>query len=118
MSLLNEYMETCALYEKRRVSDGVGGWEVGYVKGAEFLAAIVPVSTSTAIIAEAQGMKKIFNVTTAKNAPLSFHDVFQRVSDGKFFRVTSDGADTKTPDSASFQVSQVTAEEYQMEAET
>jgi hypothetical protein len=38
--------------------------------------------------------------------------VFRRESDGKIFRVTSDGDDKKTPPSAGLDMRQVTAEEF------
>jgi hypothetical protein len=51
-------------------------------------------------------------VTTPKAMNLQYHDVFRRVEDGKIFRVTSDGDDNATPSRSTFQVRQVTAEEY------
>ena len=42
---------------------------------------------------------------------LSYNDIFKRKSDGKIFRVTSDGDDKYTPDSAILNMRQVTAEE-------
>jgi hypothetical protein len=63
-------------------------------------------------IAEAQGVKSLYTITTTKNVNLQFHDVFKRVSDNKIFRVTSDGDDNKTPASASLNMRQVTAEEF------
>jgi translation elongation factor P/translation initiation factor 5A len=62
--------------------------------------------------AEKQGVTSLYTVTTGKNAILQYHDVFRRLSDGKVFRVTSDGDDKQTPDRATFQFSQVTAEEW------
>ena len=44
--------------------------------------------------------------------PLDFHDVFRRERDKKIFRVTSDGTDKATPPTATFQISQVSAEEW------
>ena len=43
---------------------------------------------------------------------LEYHDVLRRVRDGKVFRVTSDGDDKYTPESATLNMRQVTAEEY------
>jgi hypothetical protein len=69
--------------------------------------------TSTqARVAEQEGVSSLFTVTTPKNATLSFHDVFKRVEDGQVFRATSNGIDKQTPNVASFQVSQVTAEKW------
>jgi len=40
--------------------------------------------------------------------------VFRRAFDGKIFRVTSDGSDKYTPASATLNMRQVTAEEYEL----
>lgn len=115
MSLLQEYMETCQLIEKKRVPDGEGGWNTNWTYGAEFTAAIVLDTSTTAVIAERQGLAKIYRVTTPKNAMLSFHDVFCRESDGQTFRVTSDGKDVQTPPTSDITpFSQVTAEEWSL----
>ncbi len=48
---------------------------------------------------------------------LEYHEVFKRLRDGKFFRVTSDGDDKHTPASASLNMRQVTAEEWELTGE-
>jgi hypothetical protein len=45
---------------------------------------------------------------------LQYHDIFRRVEDGKIFRVTSDGDDKKTPESATLNMREVTAEEWSL----
>ena len=112
MSLLESAMTECVLYDKRRVPDGEGGYVVNYVENAHFMAAIVFDSSMEARIAEKNGVTSVYTVTLDKSVPIEYHDVFKRLSDGKIFRVTSDGGDKKTPPSASFQVQQVTAEEW------
>lgn len=112
MSLIDEFASTCALVDKRRVPDGEGGWTTEWVEGAKFKAAIVLNTSVEAQIAERQQLSNFYSVTTAKNVNLEYHDVFRRLYDGKFFRVTSDGNDKATPNSASIDMRQVTAEEY------
>lgn len=112
MSLLESAMTECVLYDKRRVPDGEGGYVVNYVENARFMAAITFDSSVEARIAEKSGVTSLYTVTLDKSVPIEYHDVFKRLSDGKIFRVTSDGGDKKTPPSASFQVQQVTAEEW------
>ena len=104
MSLLQEYMEPCQLLEKKRVPDGEGGFDSSWTDGAEFNAAVECNTSLQARTAEKQGV----------NAVLEYHDVFRRLRVGKIFRVTSDGDDVRTPERASFQVSQVTAEEWEL----
>ena len=114
VGLMNDFVEDCTLIEKSRVPDGEGGWTVGWADGMDFQAAITYDTTLQARVAESEGMKATYTVTTEKSMPLDFHDVFRRKRDGQIFRVTSQGDDKKTPPSASFQVSQVAAEEWSL----
>lgn len=112
MSLLDEYMGNCVMIDKTTVSDGRGGFDYAFVEGAEFQAAITLDNSIQAKIAEQQGVTGIYSVTTQKSINLQYHDIFRRSSDGKVFRVTSDGDDKKTPVSATLNMRQVSAEEY------
>lgn len=112
MSLLDEYMENCVMIDKTTVSDGRGGFDYAFVEGAEFQAAITLDNSIQAKIAQQQGVTGVYSVTTQKSINLQYHDVFRRSSDGKVFRVTSDGDDKKTPPSATLNMRQVSAEEY------
>lgn len=113
MSLIEDWKEPCVLMEKSRVSDGESGFITTWRDGAKFMATISLVTSLQAVIAERQGMSRIYTVTTGKNAMLEFHDVFRRLEDGQVFRVTSEGKDVQTPQkSAIAQFSQVTAEEF------
>lgn len=112
MSLLSEAMEKCIMLDKTTTSDGRGGFVTEWSDGAEFDAAIVFDSSIQARAAEAAGVKALYTITTAKNVNLQYHDVLRRASDGKIFRVTSDGDDKKTPNSAALNMRQVTAEEF------
>lgn len=114
MSLLDEAMEKCVMMDRRTVADGYGSFSTIWVDGAEFKAAIVLDSSMQARVAAVQGVTGLYTVTTAKNINLQYHDVFRRVSDGKIFRVTSDGDDKKTPASASLNMRQVNAEEWRL----
>lgn len=112
MSLLSEAMTSCVFLNKTKTPDGEGGYINKWTDGAEFKAAITFDNSMEARIGEKTGVTSLYTVTTSKNTALEYHDAFRRVSDGKTFRVTSDGDDRLTPPSASFQVLQVTAEEW------
>lgn len=115
MSLIEQWQEKCTIIDKKTVPDGESGFITTWTDGAEFMAAVVLDTSTTAVIAERQGMAKIYRVTTPKNALLSFHDVFRRESDGQTFRVTSDGKDVQTPETSDITPSSwVTAEEYSL----
>lgn len=112
MSLLSEAMEKCTMIDKTTVPDGYGGTIVSWKDGASFNAAIVFSTSMEARRAEAEGVKNLYTVTTSKSVNLQFRDVFRRESDGKIFRVSSDGDDNKTPASAALNMRNVTAEEW------
>lgn len=114
MSLIDEFKVPCTLLEKTRRPDGEGGWTVGWADGPEFMAAIVMDNTLSARVARQDGMKAVYTVTVDRTTPLDFHDAFRRNSDGQVFRVTSDSSDKETPDRASFQFAQVSAEEWEL----
>lgn len=115
MSLLSQSYEDVVLLEKRREPDGEGGFITNWVESIVFKAAITFDTSMESRIAEKQGVSSRYTVTTNKGAALEYHDVIKRLSDGKIFRVTSDGDDKQTPKSASFQFLQVTAEEWVLE---
>ena len=112
MSLIDDFTSECAMIDKRSVDDGYGGFVPAWVLGAKFNAAITLDNSMGARVAEQQGVTALYTITTKKNINLQFHDVFKRLSDGKIFRVTSDGDDKATPISASLNMRQVSAEEW------
>lgn len=114
MNLIEDFKTPCVMLEKKRIPDGEGGFITSWAEGAEFDATVVFDSSLEARTAEQQGVSSLYTVTTAKNAKLEYHDVFKRLSDGKIFRVTSDGDDKQTPERATFQFAQVTAEEWSL----
>ena len=112
MSLLTEAMESCELLDRRTQADGYGGVITTWHHGAAFDAAITYDSSIIARSAAVQGLTSLFTVITGKAVTLHYHDVFKRASDGKVFRVTSDGDDNKTPASATLNMRKVSAEEW------
>lgn len=114
MSLLNEAMAICVFLNKTVDEDGYGGYTTVWKEGAQFKAAITFDTSIEARTAEKQGVTSLYTVTTRKDLTLEYHDVFRRIKDGKIFRVTSDGDDKFTPDSAGLNMRQVTAEEWSL----
>lgn len=112
MSLLSEAMQSCTKLIQTTVTDGYGGRSTTWADEDDFEAAIVFNTSIQALQAAAAGVTSRYIVTTSKKYMLKFHDVFRRHSDGKIFRVTSDGDDSYTPASASLDMRQVTAEEW------
>ena len=114
MSLLDEAMETCVFLSKQREKDGYGGYKTVWTEGADFKAAIVFDTSIEARLAQVQGVYSLYTVTTQRDLVLEYNEVFRRVSDGKIFKVTSDGDDKYTPPSAGLDMTQVTAREWEL----
>ena len=114
MSLYEEFMVPCVWMEKSRVPDLEGGFLTNWVEGPEFLAAIVFSTSVQARRAEKEGVSSLYRVTTNRKVKLEYHDVFKRVSDGKIFRVTSDGDDVISPRASAIDTTIVTAEEWSL----
>lgn len=115
MSLLSEAMEECIMLNKTTLPDGYGGRIDAWVESEfSFNAAIVYDTSIEARRAEAEGVTSLYTITTDKSIVLEYHEVFKRVRDGKIFRVTSDGDDRFTPQSAALNMRQVTAEEWRI----
>ena len=112
--LFEETFEACTMIDRRSVPDGMGGYTKQWVDGAKFTASIDKDNTLAARVAEKQGITEVYTVTTYKGVDLEFHDVFRRESDGLTYRVTSNSKDSETPPRATFQISQVSAERWDL----
>jgi len=111
MTALYEAMMTeCCFMDKIHVPDGMGGWDEEWKEGAEFKAAINKDSTLQARIAEKEGLTELFTITTSRENSLQFQDVIKRLSDGQWFRITSNMTDNKSPSFSGINFGQVTAE--------
>ena len=115
MSLLSEAMEDCTMIDRITVDDGYGSFTSTYQDGAPFVCAVVLDNSIEARRASREGVTALYTVTTRKDINLQYHDIFRRERDGKIFRVTSDGDDKHTPNSAGLNMRQVSAEEWKLE---
>lgn len=113
MSLIDEMLEEFIILDKTTTEDGYGGYTTVYSEGATIRGAMTFDASIEARSAQAMGVKSVYTFTTKKSIILEYHTILKRKSDGKIFRVTSDGDDKKTPDSAGLNMRQVTAEEWE-----
>lgn len=115
MSLLDNAMEEFYIMNKTKTPDGYGGFTTAYQQSTNtFNGAVVFDSSIEARRAQAEGVHSVYTITTHKSVTLEYHDVIKRKSDGKIFRITSDGDDKFTPDTSSLNMRQVTAEEWEL----
>ena len=114
IGLMAEARTDCVLMDKKTESDGLGGVITNWTEGAKFFASIVLDDSIQAQVAEVQGAKGKYTISTDKTILMRDGDVFKRLSDNKVFRVVTDGDDKKTPVSANISFRQVKAEEWQL----
>lgn len=96
-TLMDEYNVHCTLLEKRRTPDPVGGYRTEWVAGAGFDAAWEYQSAPETIIAEQQGVSRVYRIYVEKTLEMDYHDAFRREDNGQTYRVTNPGDDRMTP---------------------
>ena len=112
--LYERMMEPFIIMEKKKVSDGEGGFITSWEEGLTINLALSSNTSMQARIAEHEGVTSTCTLTSYKNVELSFHDVVKRISDGLVFRVTSiEGLET-SPNFSSIDMNQVTAERWEI----
>ena len=116
MSLVDEAMEKAYIMDKATGPDGYGSVEASYKEGAEIMAAFAYNGSTEARIAAQNGINVRYTVFTKKATVLKFPDVIKRASDGKYFRITSDGNDNRTPTGAGLDLRAVEAEIWEKPA--
>lgn len=102
----------CARLVAKTEPDGEGGFKTVLAVGDGFTAAIVRDSSTASRIAEHDGVRNVYTVTT--DEPLRYGDLFQRSFDGQVFRCTSNTDDGAAPRCASFGFGQCSAEEWEV----
>jgi hypothetical protein len=110
--MMGSIVEKCVLLTKSARRDGQGGTHTAWTDGAEFDAWFDLDSSTSAQIAEQQGVKSLYTIYVSRDAPVAALDAFRRVSDGATFRVTSDGADKRTPPTSALDMRQYKAERW------
>lgn len=114
MSLIDFFKSPCVMLMQQRTPDGEGGYTTQWTEGQQFDAAIILDTSATARRAEKDSLTNQYTVTVDKGVALNFHDVFRRTTDNRTFRVTSNASGKQTPACATFQFTQVTAEEWRL----
>lgn len=110
MSLLEEAYEPFVFVEKHLVSDGEGGMIPTWTDGEGFKAVAILATSALSKIADKLTERTNCTISTKKSVTLEPMDVIKRLSDGQYFRITSDGKNKKTPDSAYLNMRQSNAE--------
>jgi len=114
MSLLTERFTDFVIINKSYIDDGYGGTTTAWTEGATIQGAMVHDSDLQSKIAEVMVSKNLYTFTVRKSVELDYHTVLKRVSDSKIFRLTSNSDDKKTPPSATLDMRQYSAEEFEL----
>ena len=112
MSLLDNAFEPFIVMNKTVTSDGYGGITTVWTDGAEISGAIVHDSSAEMQIAKSMGATSAYTLTVRKSLELDYHTVLKRLSDSRYFRLTSNSDDKKTPKTAGLDMRQYSAEEF------
>lgn len=99
---------------KAQTADGEGAQNAAWTVGEAFEAVAVFNESEEARTGAAAGVSSRYTITAPKAVTLNYHDVIRRDSDGKYFRITSDGDDVVTPPMCTFSFFEVTAEEWEL----
>lgn len=100
MSLLDAYKDECVLLVKTRTPDGQGGYTMGFTDGITFSGSFEYESGPEMLVAEQEGVSRVYRVYIDKTLNLDYHEAFRRLSDGQVFRVTNPGTGRHTPPSS------------------
>ena len=114
MSLLDNAYEDFTIINKEVVDDGYGGTATRWVDGATIKGVMVFDGSTQMKVAQAMGVTSAYTLTVKKNIGLDYHTVLRRESDKKIFRLTSDSDDKKTPEEATLNMRQYSAEEWKL----
>ena len=93
--------------------DGYGGMLEMWVEGAHFMATVTLDDSLQGRTALAQGVTGVYTVVVQRNVNLEPRTVFKRVSDGRYFRVTSLDKNS-TPKNASIDMRTVHAQDWEL----
>lgn len=114
MSLIDSMMDECVLINKIKEPDGAGGFIPEYIETAHFSASVLADTTMQARIADKDGMKSTYTVTTRQNVGLEFHDIFKVLKTGQTYRITSDPKEKHSPNASTLNIQQSTAERWEL----
>lgn len=112
MSLLSQAFENFTFLDKTTVDDREGGYITVWKEGATIQAASRLDNSPLEQIAQAQTVSGGYTIITKKTINLQFHDVLRRERDKVIFRITSNGDDKRTPESATLDMRSVSAEKW------
>lgn len=109
---LSDFYKDIFFLNKISNSDGLGGIEFIYMEGAKFKGVITIESNTETRIAEQQGLKSIYTLSTSKGIQIDFGDLIK--SEDKVYKVVSVKNELQTPHFSNLDLQQYELERYQI----
>lgn len=116
MALLDDFARICVIMEKKRTSDGEGGYITTWTDGAEFINHQARDTSMEARIAEKQDVTSVYSALVDMAVPIEYGDYFKDLDTRAIYRVTSRPEEKQAPKSASFALKYFTAERTELPA--
>lgn len=107
---LEDFLEPMCVMNWISKPDGLGSFLWEWEDGVSFDGGIVLNSSTPMQIAQQEGSKGIYRLTTPISMQFEPGDIVKRLRDGAMFKVTSHSVDQKTPESSDVKGSRVTME--------
>lgn len=114
MNLLTDFAIPCVLMEKKRVSDGAGGYFTEWTEGETFDNFQYLDTSMEARRAQQEGVKSLSSALVQRDFPLEYGDAFRDRNTGLTYRVTSNPDEKKAPKSSTFDLKYFTVERWSL----
>ena len=114
MSLLDEYRSECVMLTKTHTPDGQGGFTTAWQEGVHFSPAWEYESSPEMVVAEQQGVNRVYRIYVDKALNLDYRETFRRIEDGQVFRVTNPGTDRHTPNTSALNKRLIEVEKWEL----
>lgn len=108
-----DYYEPLTIYQEIE-TPGPMGRKKSYIKEKTINGAVGTLSKQEKLIAEANGIKATYVITTDLTDQLPYDTIIKREKFGQFLRIKSEPADATPPSISSFDWCQVYAEKFEM----
>lgn len=109
---LSDFYKDITFLNKISQSDGLGGIEFVYIDGVSFKGVITRESNIQTRIAEREGLKAIYTLSTSKNIQIDFGDLIK--CENKVYKVVSIKNELQTPSFSSLDLQQYELEKYEI----
>ena len=117
MRLLDLYTAECILLTRIRTEDPAGGYNLDWQDDAHFNAAWEYQSAPEIVVAEQQGVNRVYRIYVDKTLELDYHEVFRRADDSQTYRVINPGTDRITPTTSRLNRRLIEVEKYPLPRE-